>query len=238
MQKTKEQNKNKTSERLLQHKIHAKLSELFDAFDADRNGRISTEEVNLDHVSAEILEIFTPLFVELENLGETLDREEFVDSAHELYQTLDIMQKEAILHFAPEKETLAEKHANRDATFAPQINKKSQELVQNSELLNHKVEERLAMYLQLANEKLARKQKEQLEVELADCSFKPQISDISNQIANSSRLREQLMSAHDLSGFSIEGLGNPPLHLHDLSELQQSPNFQPYPQTSMKSLAE
>ena len=55
MQKTKEQNKNKTSERLLQHKIHAKLGELFDAFDADRNGRISTEEVNLDHVSAEIL---------------------------------------------------------------------------------------------------------------------------------------------------------------------------------------
>ena len=42
-------------------------------------------EVNLDHVSAEILEIFTPLFVEMENMGEILDREEFIDSAYELY---------------------------------------------------------------------------------------------------------------------------------------------------------
>ena len=58
---------------------------MFDAFDADNNGRISTDELNLEHVSADILEIFTPLFVELENLGETLDREEFVDSAYELY---------------------------------------------------------------------------------------------------------------------------------------------------------
>ena len=77
------------------------------------------------------------------------------------------------MHFAPEKVTLKEKHVNRDATFAPQINKKSQVIVEKSELLNHKVEERLGMYLQLANEKLARKQKEQLEEELADCSFKP-----------------------------------------------------------------
>ena len=219
MQRAQEQSRNKTSERLLQLKIRAKLNELFDAFDADKNGRISTDEVNLDHVSADILEIFTPLFVELENLGETLDREEFADSAYELYQTLNVLQKEAVLHFAPEKETLAQKHANKDATFAPRINKNSEAMVQNSELLNHKVEERLGMYLQLANEKLERKQREQLEVELADCSFKPQISDISNQIANSSRLREQLLSQHDLSGFSIEALGNPPLNLHDLSEL-------------------
>ena len=87
------------------------------------------------------------MLVEMENLGESLDREEFVDSAYELYQTLDVVQKEAVLHFAPEKGTLEAKHANRDATFAPQLNKKSLEMVQNSELLNHKVEERLTMYL-------------------------------------------------------------------------------------------
>ena len=103
-------------------------------------------------------------------------------------------------------------------------------IVKNSELLNHKVEERLTIYLQQANEKLVRKQKEQLDVELADCSFKPQISSISNQIANSSRLREQMLSQHDISGFSVEAFGNPSLLiLNDLSELQQSPNFQPYP---------
>ena len=32
------------------------------------------------------------MLVEMENLGESLDREEFVDSAYELYQTLDVVQ--------------------------------------------------------------------------------------------------------------------------------------------------
>ena len=100
-------------------KLQTKLNELFDSFDADRSGKITTSEISLDNVSAEILEIFSPLFVELENLGESLDREEFVDSARELYNTLGVVQKEAILHFAPEKPTLEQKHQNRDATFEP-----------------------------------------------------------------------------------------------------------------------
>ena len=100
-------------------KLQTKLNELFDAFDAEQSGKITASEINLDHVSAEILEIFAPLFIELENLGESLDREEFVDSARELYNSLDVIQKETILHFAPEKPTLQQKHHNRDATFEP-----------------------------------------------------------------------------------------------------------------------
>ena len=42
------------------------------AFDADNNGYITADEINLDNVTAQILEIFTPLLVELENLGESL----------------------------------------------------------------------------------------------------------------------------------------------------------------------
>ena len=91
-------------------KLQTKLNELFDSFDADKSGKITTSEISLDNVSAEILEIFSPLFVELENLGESLDRDEFVDSARELYNTLGVIQKEAILHFAPEKLTLEQKH--------------------------------------------------------------------------------------------------------------------------------
>ena len=82
----KDQAKNKISEMLLEQKINQQLEELFSAFDADQNGYITSEEVNLDLVSAQILEIFTPLFVEMENLNETLTREEFCASAYNLYQ--------------------------------------------------------------------------------------------------------------------------------------------------------
>lgn len=54
---------------------------MFHAFDADDNGYISSEEVNFDNVSAQILEIFMPLFVEMESMGETLSKEDFCRAA-------------------------------------------------------------------------------------------------------------------------------------------------------------
>lgn len=82
----KAKNKNKISELLLLQKIKLQFEELFQAFDADNNGYISASEVNLDNVSAQILEIFTPLFVEMESLGEQLSKADFCSAAHILYQ--------------------------------------------------------------------------------------------------------------------------------------------------------
>ncbi len=82
----KELTRNKTSEMILEHKIRIQLDALYHAFDADGNGYISADEINLDHVSAKLLEIFTPLFVEMENLGESLSKADFAESAYELFK--------------------------------------------------------------------------------------------------------------------------------------------------------
>lgn len=56
----------KTSQLIVERKLMNKLEEIFRAFDADKNGYISAEEICLDNVTAEILEIFTPVLLEME----------------------------------------------------------------------------------------------------------------------------------------------------------------------------
>jgi len=73
----KKQSQNRISELLLQQKIQLQLEQLFLAFDSNGNGFISSDEINLDNVSAQILEIFSPLFVEMESLDEQLSKEDF-----------------------------------------------------------------------------------------------------------------------------------------------------------------
>jgi len=46
------------------------LQYIFTLLDADNNGFITADEVNLDLVSAEILSVFKPLLVELETFDE------------------------------------------------------------------------------------------------------------------------------------------------------------------------
>lgn len=48
----KKQSQNRISELLLQQKIQLQLEQLFLAFDSNGNGFISSDEINLDNVSA------------------------------------------------------------------------------------------------------------------------------------------------------------------------------------------
>jgi Ca2+-binding EF-hand superfamily protein len=77
--------------------MRTKLSEMFDLFDANGNGRISADEIELDLVSAEVLVVFKPLLVEMETFDEDLDREEFIESAITLLEKLDINTRNMVL---------------------------------------------------------------------------------------------------------------------------------------------
>jgi Ca2+-binding EF-hand superfamily protein len=69
------------SAKIFDNKLRHKLGEIFEMFDLNGQGRISADEVNLDLVSAQILQIFKPLLCELEAFDEELDREEFIESS-------------------------------------------------------------------------------------------------------------------------------------------------------------
>ena len=78
------------SVKLYLKRMKNQLNTIFDLFDANSNGKISADEINLDLVSPELLIIFKPLLVEMENFGEDLDREEFIQSSLALLERVDI----------------------------------------------------------------------------------------------------------------------------------------------------
>ena len=177
-------NKNKISEMLLEQKIRLQLEQLFQAFDNDNNGFISSDEINLDHVSAQILEIFAPLFVEMENLSEQLTKDDFCDSAYNLYQTLGPIDKSVILNFKRDGISLREKYRNRNS-HVPTIDPNSAEIVNQSELNGVGVVDRLELAELQKQDKLYKMQREQFVEDMKECSFAPKIDPNSDQIAKS-----------------------------------------------------
>lgn len=59
-------------------------------FDSDHDNQISSKCIDITRINAEILEIFSPLLCEMEKFNETLDKEEFIESALKLYQVLTV----------------------------------------------------------------------------------------------------------------------------------------------------
>ena len=58
--------------------------------DSDQDGQISAHKIELQTLPAEVLELFTPLFVEMDEMEQGLDEEEFCDAANRLYMTLTV----------------------------------------------------------------------------------------------------------------------------------------------------
>jgi hypothetical protein len=69
----------------------------------DTEGIISAQKIDLHSLPTDILEVFSPLLCEMEELGTTLNQEEFLDASYRLYATLNISEKNLILNFKKTK---------------------------------------------------------------------------------------------------------------------------------------
>ena len=94
-------------------------------------------------------------------------------SAQKLYKNLDPIKKSQILNFAPLRIPLAEKYANSEAIFVPEINENSEKIIQKLDLYSVRVEDRLTYLDKQKNQKLKELQLIQMNKELKECSFKP-----------------------------------------------------------------
>jgi hypothetical protein len=100
---------NKMSDKLVEQTKRQKLIDIFDIFDSDSDGIISAHKIDLHTLPPELLEVFSPLLCEMEEIGTSLDRDEFIDAALRMFsvsmhillyiyfQTLNVSQRNQIL---------------------------------------------------------------------------------------------------------------------------------------------
>ncbi len=57
------------SERLVENTKKAKMQEIFEIFDSDNDGAISAQKIDLQTLPTDLLELFSPLLCEMEEIG-------------------------------------------------------------------------------------------------------------------------------------------------------------------------
>ena len=114
----------KTSSKLIEQWKEKRFREIFELLDSDGDGHISAQKIDISILTPEMLEIFTPLFCEMEELGQSLDLDEFIDASKWLYQTLTVPDKDLIL--AVKDKWMVAKAKNQEVfSFHPNLDKKS-----------------------------------------------------------------------------------------------------------------
>ena len=73
------------SDKIVNQARREKLAEIFEKLDNDNDGEISAGRFNLQSLNTELQHAFKPLFQELIQLQQPLDKEEFIDASLRLY---------------------------------------------------------------------------------------------------------------------------------------------------------
>ena len=72
---------NEKSKSIVENKLRFKLAMIFKSLDSSNTGLISANRINLESIQPKVLRTLKPLLMEMESYDETLDEEEFVESA-------------------------------------------------------------------------------------------------------------------------------------------------------------
>ena len=96
------------SKKILDNKKVAKFTEFFQAFDNDSDGKISSRNISLTcnillfkdiALPQEIMEIYAPLLLEMEDIEQSLNLDEFIESSNRLYNSLSNKEKDILLRY-------------------------------------------------------------------------------------------------------------------------------------------
>lgn len=83
--------------------------------------QLSAEQMDGRHIDIKALHCLQPLLSEMQLMQESLDKQEFIQSAMNLYQTLSPQDRQILMAFDPK----ARKAKGPEYTFKPVINRAS-----------------------------------------------------------------------------------------------------------------
>ena len=103
-----------STKKIVEQRKFAAFSQIFDWLDSDKDGHISADKIDISPLSADLLEVLSPLFMEMEELSQALDAEEFIDAAGRLYDSLTLPQKNVLLLKPDKRERSASNKRKHD----------------------------------------------------------------------------------------------------------------------------
>ncbi|CAI2384299.1 unnamed protein product [Moneuplotes crassus] len=205
------------SEELLEQKKARKFHQIFQSLDVDGDGEISAEKIDISALPPEILEIFTPLLCEMEELEHTLDLEEFIDASMRLYDTLKLPDKNMIL-LMKDKWSIQKDNSDAKYTFHPQLNTNSLKIAAKTRASGNDIADVLMSKRLEAEAKIDEQRRIKNDEELIGCTFQPQISkNVQYQEAY------RMMNVWDEEQESSANIPNH--HTFSMSSLKQVANF-------------
>ena len=83
--------------RIMERAKIKKFSDIFRVLDSDGDGTISAQRIDITSIDPNLLQVLSPLFCEMEELGQTLDEDEFIEAIGRLYDSLSLPERNTIL---------------------------------------------------------------------------------------------------------------------------------------------
>jgi hypothetical protein len=100
---------NKSTNKMHRQKKMNAFTQIFGLLDSDQDGLISAMAIDISRVNTELLEVLSPLLIELEEINEALSLEDFQAAMSRLYDSLA----------PPQRDILCLKKANRTKRHQP-----------------------------------------------------------------------------------------------------------------------
>jgi hypothetical protein len=76
----------------------AHFSDIFRKMDSDGDGQISCQQIDLSQVEPEVLGVLEQIFGEMEEMGQALTEEEWVEACCRLHEVLSLPQKRVLFN--------------------------------------------------------------------------------------------------------------------------------------------
>ena len=119
---------------IFERKLRQKLAEIFDQLRGDGafgSDRIAADTMYRDSLPSDLVKVFDPLFREMDEYGETLDLDEFVESSLVLLKGCTVAQRGLVLGYGAKRERQSmavEDDFQKRTSFKPTISATSKEM--------------------------------------------------------------------------------------------------------------